>query len=104
MSQQEIHVGDIGTKFEATVKDDGVVVDISAASTKQIIFKKPDGTVVPRNASLSGTGTDGKMYWTTTQATDLDQAGLWQRQGVVALSGGSWHSDVQSFTVYENLG
>jgi hypothetical protein len=36
----EIHVNDVGTRFLATIKDDGVVVDISAASSITMVFKK----------------------------------------------------------------
>ncbi len=33
----EIHVGDVGTQLIMTVKDDGVVVDISSASSLSVI-------------------------------------------------------------------
>ena len=47
MAANEIHLNDIGTQFLLTVKDGSSAVDISSATTKQIIiknvsyFKKP---------------------------------------------------------------
>lgn len=99
---QEIHVGDVGTIFEVTVTDSGVAVDISAATTKQIIFAKPDGTIVVKDAVFVGTGTDGKLKYTTI-ANDLDLKGDWRLQVKVVLPSGTWKSDIQEFKVYLNL-
>lgn len=100
----EIHVGDVGTAFLATVKDqDSAVVDISTATTKQLIFKKPGGTVVARAATFVTTGADGQMQYVSV-ADDLDQPGNWQVEGYVVLPAGSWHTDVHRFTVKPNLG
>lgn len=97
------HVGDIGTPFIATVRDQaGAIVDISTATTKQLVFKKPDGTVVPKAASFVATGADGQMQYVTL-ANDLDAAGSWQVQGYVVLAGGTWHTDVHRFIVSPNL-
>jgi len=51
MASGEVHVDDIGTRFLVTVKDDGVVVDISSASSLAINFRKPDDTVVNRTGT-----------------------------------------------------
>src|SRR6185503_12074784 len=100
----EVHVGDVGTVFEATVYDsDGTVVDISLASTLQMLFRKPNGTVVPKTATRSGSGVDGKMRYVTTLASDLDVAGGWSVQGVVAIGSGSWKTSIVEFTVKANL-
>lgn len=99
----EIHVGDIGTAFRATVKDeDGAIVNIASAASMLMWFQKPDGTVVSRTASLVNDGVDGLMQY-ITQAGDLDQAGSWKSQGVVDIGGGRWHSDISKFKVYANL-
>lgn len=99
----EIHVGDVGTVFEATVLDeDGAVVDISAATLRQLLFRKADQTVVTQTAVLSGAGTDGKMRYVTV-VDDLDVSGLWTVQGYVEMSAGKWHSDLRTFQVYRNL-
>jgi hypothetical protein len=103
MAAGEIRVGDIGTVFECTVRDqDGKVVDISSASTKQMIFKTASGKTLTKTASLSSSGTDGKMKYVTI-AGDLDKAGGWIVQGKVTLPGGTWKTDWSKFDVYGNL-
>lgn len=103
MSRGEIRVGDIGTVFILTVKDqDDAVVDISGASTKQIIFREPDDTAVVKTAAFTTDGTDGKMQYTTV-ADDLDQVGEWQHQGKVVIGSGTWKTDIEKFKVYSNL-
>ena len=103
MSANEIRVGDVGTTFEDTVKDqDGEIVDISTASNLDMIFRKPDDTPVVQTADLTGDGSDGKMEYVTVEG-DLDQAGEWQRQGLVEVGGGIWRTDIKKFRVYDNL-
>ena len=98
-----IHLNDIGTVFEVTLKDEtGTVLDISSATVKQIVFQKPDKTLITKTASFSNTGTDGKIRY-ISQAGDLDQPKSWQIQAKVTLPSGSWSSDIGSFTVDKNL-
>lgn len=98
-----VRVGDFGTIFETTVVDeDEVVQDISSASTKNMIFRKPDGTVVTQTTALSTDGTDGKCRYTTVDG-DIDMAGEWQRQVHIAVGGGEWHTSITVFDVDENL-
>ena len=99
---EEIHVGDIGTLFEATIMDGSQVVDISGATTLQIIFLKPNGTRLEKTAALSGDGTDGRMRYVTV-AGDLDIAGFWKMQGFVELATWEGHSPIETFQVYDNL-
>jgi len=99
----QVHKLDIGTVFRATIKDgDGVVVDVSGASTKTLYFRKPDGTVLTKSASFTTSGTDGKIQWTTI-ANDLDTVGDWVVQGYVVLASGTWHSSVYQFKVVGNV-
>lgn len=98
----DMHVGDIGTVLEVTLYDSGVVVDISSATVKQFIFKKPDRTTATKAASFSTNGTDGKLRYTTI-ANDLDIAGDWELQVYVELLAGKWKSDVGVFSVLSNL-
>jgi hypothetical protein len=103
MSAGEIHKDDIGVVFEFTVKDqDGVVVDVSGASTKTFIFDKPDGTNVNKTASFGTDGTDGILTYTTVSG-DLDQIGIWHHQAHVVIPSGDFHSDITEFRVYPNL-
>lgn len=101
MSANEIHVGDIGTQFIITVTDN-TAVDISTATTKQFIFKKPDGTKLTVSASFYSDGTDGKLTYTTVDG-DIDIAGTWKLQTLVVISDGTFYSDVTTFKVYSNL-
>jgi hypothetical protein len=98
----EIHVNDIGTRFLATIKDDGVVVDVSNASVINMIFKKPDDQVVYKSASLLTDGVDGKIYYDTV-AGDLDEAGQYKLQGRVSLPSGTYFTDIYTFQVHCNL-
>ena len=98
----EVHVGDIGTVFEATITDAGVVVDISGASTKDLNFLKPSLATLNKAASFTTDGTDGKIRYTTLSG-DLDEAGTWQIQGHVIFGGGDWSTDIIKFNVFANI-
>jgi hypothetical protein len=44
MSNDQIHLGDIGTEFQVRILDENkAVVNVASATTKSIIFKKPSG-------------------------------------------------------------
>ena len=102
-SEAEIHVGDVGTRFELTLEDgDGNAVDISSATTLQLVFRKPDGTVLEVTATLSGAGTDGKLYYDSVDG-DIDLAGQWRVQAYVLMTGFEGHSGEKLFTVHKNL-
>ncbi len=98
----KIYLDDIGTVLELTITADGVAVDVSGASVKNIIFEKPDRTSITRTASFTTDGTNGKIDYATI-ADDLDQYGEWSIQGFITLPSGSWHTDVGKFQVYDNL-
>ena len=102
MAANEIHLNDIGTQFLLTVKDGSSAVDISSATTKQIIIKKPSGTKVTANTAFSTDGTDGKMYYNAGDG-DLDEAGSYKLQGKVVISDGTFYTDITSFKVHRNL-
>lgn len=100
---EEIHVGDIGTKFLVTIKEGTSVVDISSATTKEIIFLKPEaasGTV--EVAEFETDGTDGKIYY-LSGTSFLDTAGEWTIQAHVAIGTDEWRSSFGTFVVYDNL-
>lgn len=102
MADPEVHLGDIGTKLILEVQEDGVALDISSASTKEILLKSPSGVVVAYAASFSTDGTDGLMEYATT-TDDLDEAGIWRMQGhlILASPAGEWHSARVDFHVKE---
>ena len=102
MAANEIHKNDIGTVLEVTIKDGPLVVDISAATTKNILLKPPTGTLLTKAGVYVTDGTDGKIKYTTIDG-DLSVVGVWQIQGHVVTAGGEWKSDIMNFSVHDNL-
>ena len=102
MPANELHLNDIGTQFLLTVTDGSTAVNISSATTKQIIIKKPSGTKITANTAFSSDGTDGKMFYNTV-VDDLDEAGSYKLQGKVIISDGTFYTDITSFKVHRNL-
>lgn len=98
----EIHVDDIGTQLIVTIKDDGVPVDVSLASSIQIVITKPNTSKMVKTATFYTDGTDGLIYYTSILG-DFDSAGVYEIQGIVNLSGGTYHSSISTFKVYRNL-
>ena len=72
----EIFVGDVGTAISLDCE-----VDISAASVRRIVVRKPNGRRVQWTAVADGTT---KIKY-VTQAGDLDVAGDWDMQAYVEL-------------------
>ena len=105
-SPEEVHFGDIGTIFRATINDcvNGVQspIDLSTVTTLQLIFKSPSGVVKTKTAVFTTDGTDGQIQYVTI-ADDLDEVGNWKLQAYIVLPSGSWRSDIGTFRVYENL-
>jgi len=100
----EVHVGDIGTIFKLSITDqDDAALDISSATTKQILFRKPDGTTLTKAGVFDTDGTDGVLNYTIVSG-DIDQVGGWTVQAYVVLPTGAWHSSLGRFAVEENLG
>lgn len=102
MAADEIHVGDVGTILLVTFQDAGVVVDISSATTKDILLHDPEGVTATLAGTFTTDGTDGKLQITSVAAT-FDMAGCWKIQGHVVLAGGEWHTDIAVFEVFANL-
>lgn len=101
--KKEVHVGDIGTVFRLTLKEDDVVVDISAATVKKLIFELPDGTSVEKTAAFTTDGTDGKIEWPAPTGF-LTPGGMWKLQARVEYSNGDkWSSSIVEIRVYPNL-
>ncbi len=98
----KVFVGDIGTSFRATIKEDDTAVDISTATTKQLIFEKPDGTIITRTASFVTDGTDGVIEYLSI-AGDLDIGGDWRIQAYIIMSGWTGRTDIVEFKIYDNL-
>lgn len=108
--KDEVHLNDIGTIFRATINDCDetldpaaqVVLDISSATTTELIFEKPSGATLTKTATFTTDGTDGQIEYATISG-DLDEIGTWRIQAYIVLPSGSWRSDIGCFTVHENL-
>jgi|TARA_B100002052_G_scaffold465_1_gene448 hypothetical protein len=98
----QIHVGDVGTTLIVTILDNGSVVDISSATSLQILIRKPDATTLTKAGILTTDGSDGKMQHVSVTG-DFDQPGNYRIQGKVDISGGTYSSSVGSFKVHCNL-
>ena len=105
-SEEEVHYNDIGTDIIVTVNDcvsgTATALDVSSASTLELILKSPSGTSSTKIASLNTDGTDGKIKYTSVDG-DFNEVGAWRIQAKIIISGGTFRSDVGSFKVYENL-
>jgi hypothetical protein len=104
MSAAEIHKGDVGIRFIVTIyKTDGSLRDVSGFTTKQMIFKKPSGTLITKDTSFYTDGTDGKIYYTTDSASVLDEVGNWQMQVYLTDGATTKRLNINNFIVYINL-
>lgn len=99
-----IHVGDVGTVITLTIyEDDGTTaIDVSAATTKTIYIKKPDGTVITGTASFTTNGSDGKIYYAGVSG-DFSTPGTYQVQGYVEIGSAKYYSAKGSFRVLNNI-
>ncbi|WP_299077914.1 hypothetical protein [uncultured Paraglaciecola sp.] len=82
---------DIGTDLQVTFKEEGAIVDISAATAVEIELTKPDGTKVVRTASLLTDGTDGIAHYATTDGDRETSGGelqkkTWSYLGIATFS------------------
>lgn len=99
----EIHAGDIGTLLVMTVKDAGVVVDLSTASAMTLYIKKPNGQVLEKTALLYTDGTDGKAKYTTVSG-DIDTAGAYKLQMKIVFSSSTFFSSYTNLQVKCSIG
>ena len=102
----QVHIGNVGTIFQTTILDqNGVAVDVSAASVLTLRFRlrSVPATVYAQTAALVGTGTDGKIKYTTVAATFLHTAGDWDVQSYIKIGTTEFWSDIHPFTVFANI-
>jgi hypothetical protein len=99
----EIHVGDIGTLFELTLEDgDGVAVDISSATVKELHFRRGDGSALKVTAAFETNGSDGVLQYVTVLG-DLNSAGDWEVQPYLEMVDWRGHAGTVRFVVWSNL-
>lgn len=93
----------VGVIIQYTVLDyNANPLDISSATVKSLVFKKPDGTVVTKTATFVTNGTDGKLKYTSI-AGDLAPYGTFSVQAMLTMTGFDGRSEVETFDVERNL-
>lgn len=98
----KLKVDDVNVRLICEIQEDDVVLDVSTASSKTIIIKKPDDTKLTNTATFLIDGADGLIYCDTV-AGDLDIPGLYRVQAIVIIGSGTYHSEIKSFLVECNL-
>lgn len=99
--------GDCGFNIDITVVDENdAAVDISLATTKNMIFRVPGSAV---NSSKAGAfitdGTDGGLRYVAESAF-INTVGVWEVQAFIVLAVGvtEFQTEVGTFTVADNVG
>ena len=102
----EFQIGDQPI-FKATIKEDGIIVDLTGATLTKLIFKKPNTTAkVEVNATLTGTPTDGILQFDFYNQTAilLDTSGIWSFQPTGKLANSRiFFAPIEKFKVNKNL-
>jgi hypothetical protein len=76
MVQEFLKQNAVNAVIQLEITEDGVAVDISSCTTKDLVFQKPDGQAITKAGSFTTDGIDGKLRY-ITEAGFLDQAGRW---------------------------
>lgn len=109
--QHEIHVGDVGTVFEATIRTrepDGTtpLLDLTSNAGLTWVFKTKGHRIV-RAGTVTSPGTSGTVKYVGVTA-DWIKEGIYRAQvqvQIVApdLTPGIWKTDIGEFEVFPNL-
>lgn len=93
-----IYLGEPAT-IEFTVKEDGVVKDISAATKVELKFSQGAVEQVV-TAEFATDGTDGAIQYVVT-GDDLNSVGVWQVRARITTTNGPFGSDPDTIRVEE---
>ena len=102
LSDADIQVGN-SVEFQPRFVESltGAAIDISTATTKQVLIRKPDGVLLTKDASFLTDGTNGYLSWTASD--ELDLSGQYYIQGYVIMPSGTFYSSTDKFRVKKNL-
>lgn len=101
MSFDKIVVGDYGQVMKITFidVDTDAAADISGyATTLQMVFTSPSGTVTAKTATFNTDGTDGIIKYTVESAF-INAAGKWKVRGRVASGSAELTTEERFFNV-----
>lgn len=81
--------GAYGQTHAVTLKDfSGTAQDVSTYTTKQVIFRSPDGKkTITCTGAFASDGSDGIITWSFSSGSPLDRQGIWQGQTVLTATG-----------------
>jgi hypothetical protein len=104
---EDVHVGDIGTHYQARIQDcGGVPFDPSLASVKRFLFRTPTG-LLERPATVTTDGTDWFLNYHLQAGTDdafHARPGTYQWQGFLQFDDGqTYHTNIEKYAVVSNL-
>lgn len=101
--ENTVRVGDTGTALQVELLENCTTpIDISGATTLEIIIQRPDLTTVTKTASYVTDGTDGQIT-ADTEAGDITMSGTYKIQANIVLPAWSGKSAVGEFVVEDNL-
>ena len=103
MAEGRIHVGDVGTKFRVRIVDQsGLAVPLGAAIQKKIVFRRPDRTIMSKDATTEpDEGDVDSVLIYSTVAGDISRRGRWSIRGHIVFPTGEWRTVEEQFEVYE---
>lgn len=97
-----VSTNNAGLKLIVTASNNDKPIDLSDAISLLIYIKKPNGTLLEKQAALLTNGLDGKIYYITQQG-DLDISGIYKIQGKILADGAMYYTDIVNFSVFCNL-
>lgn len=103
----DMHVGDYGTIFEMTIlnRTTNKALPLGGVITKVFLFQPPDeeeSFIREATISTPPLGNDGKLKYVFEEG-DIYIAGEWKVQALVQGNDGLWHTDIEIFSVGENI-
>jgi hypothetical protein len=81
--------------------ENGAPLDISGASTHQILVYKPDASVLTYTGAFVTDGTDGLITYTVPGGS-VDDVGYWRALTYLVIGGNPIYSDEYSFRVFSS--
>jgi len=102
MGWTDINAGDYGWIGKLRIVEDGGPVDLTAFTTRQMIFRTPDGATLTKTASFDTNGVDGVLRYEVLTG-DIATPGRWLVQARVSRTGAQITTEAHAFDVAERL-
>jgi hypothetical protein len=102
-TEEKIYVGDVGTRFNFTILEAGLPVNLTGYEGLLIEFQRPDKTKFTEELTVISLA-QGRVRYTTVANTDLNQSGRWRAQLILTLPEWTGRASEVSFWVHKQLG